>query len=396
MMSHKEFYLKDDQYCSTGGFARYVELFSRLFDRLILAVPVDRHQAPAEVTAFDGDVASIAALPAFKHRFLVLSLWKFHVLLRPMWRAIRQADVVHIMFPGYIQLVGLFLTKLMGKPVFCTFVGDWEANFDVGHIGRRHPRLAAVVKALHRPILRWIVRSGPTLVFGRGLANRYRRWSDDVLEFGSSTFKERDLRPVESVGLAHDPPRLLFVGRLDYKKGVAVLLHALARLRDQGLRAHLDIVGSGPDKAEFERCVGELHLSEEVSFLGFIKMGPDLWRIYGEHDILVLPSFTEGIPKAIIEAFANGLAVVASRVGGIPDLVGPENGLLVPPNDVDALAEALGTLLRDPDLRCRIARTNLCSARSYTMEARVRFLAERLCVRMPDVFVGAVGVPSHE
>lgn len=389
MMSHKEFYLKDGRYCSTGGFGRYVELFSRLFEQLILVVPVDRQRAPAEVTVFDTGTARIAELPAFKHRFLALSLLKFYLLVGPMWRAIRQADVVHIMFPGYSQLVGLVLSKLLGKPLFCTFVGDWEANFDVGHVGRRYPRLAAAVKALHRPVLRWIVRSGPTLVFGRGLANRYRRWSDNVLEFGSSTFTERDLRPVESVGMVHAPPRLLYVGRLDYKKGVAVLLQALAKLRDQGLRAQLDIAGSGPDREEFERLARELDLSREVSFLGFIKMGPELWRIYGEHDILVLPSFTEGIPKAIIEAFANGLAVVATRVGGIPDLVGPENGLLVPPHDVESLAQALGELLRDADRCSRLARNNVREARNYTMEARVGFLRRHLCVRMPKVFTRA-------
>lgn len=385
-ISHKLFYQVNGRYCSDGGFNKYVELLRSVFDRVILAVPVSHDQPPGDLSPLEDGLAVVEEVPTFRQRYPFQSLLHPIALARPMWKAIRQADVVHLVVPGYVQLMGLLLSQLQGKPRFVTVVGDWEAFLASSRAAQTHPRLVAVARAIHRLILRWIVRSGPAFVYGRGLADRYRRWSRDVIEFGDSTFTERDLRAAGSVASIHHPVRLLYVGRLDYKKGVAVLIRSMAALRHRGLSARLSIVGSGSYQSEFHDLVEDLGLRNEVSFLGFMRMGPALWQTYRDHDVLVLPSFTEGIPKVISEAFANGLAVVATRVGGIPDLVGPTNGLLVPPNDVDALTDALARMVGDPDLCLRMARSNLDAAREYTMAARAGCLARHLRDRMPGVF----------
>lgn len=386
VISHKRFHRVSGRYCSDGGFNKYIEMLSGVFDRLILAVPVDHGPPPSGLNPLADGLAAVEEVPTFKHRYPFQSLLHPIAAGRPMWKAIRQADVVHIVVPGHVQLFGLLLSQLQRKPVFVTIVGDWEAFWDATRPGQQYPRLVSVFKAIHRCFLRWILKSGPAFVYGHNLAGHYRRWGGDVVEFGDSTFTEGELRAAASMGALHHPVRLLYVGRLDYKKGVSVLLRAMAGLRGQGLLARLSIVGSGRDEGEFRRLVEELHLAGEVSFLGSMRMGPELWKTYGEHDVLVLPSFTEGIPKVITEAFANGLAVVATRVGGIPDLVGSDNGLLVPPDDVEALTAALATLLKEPELCLRMGRANLEVARKYTIGARARDLAHHLQTRMPRVF----------
>ena len=112
-------------------------------------------------------------------------------------------------------------------------------------------------------------------------------------------------------------------------------------------RVELTIVGGGPNQGEFEQIVQQLKLEGAVTFRGYVAVREELWRVYRGHDMFVLPSLTEGAPKVVIEAFANGLPVVATNIGGIPGMVSPESGILVPPNDVAALGDAIRRILTD-------------------------------------------------
>ncbi len=149
--------------------------------------------------------------------------------------------------------------------------------------------------------------------------------------------------------------RLLAVGRLAPHKGYGTLLHALARLRDDGLRFHLRIAGGGDQRAELEALRDRLGLGGAVTFLGAVapERIDDLWRAT---DIAVLASLTEGLPLTIVEAMAHARTIVATRVGGIPEIIADgENGLLVAPDDAESLAAALRRVILDPDLAARLA-----------------------------------------
>jgi glycosyltransferase involved in cell wall biosynthesis len=158
---------------------------------------------------------------------------------------------------------------------------------------------------------------------------------------------ERDAEPVEEPGF------LLFVGRLRIRKGVEVLLAALARLRHDGVRARLLIAGDGEHREALERRVAELSLGEQVQFIGRASAGR-VHALMGGAAGLVVPSIYEGMPLVVLEAMEEGLPVVASAVSGIPEVVrGGETGWLVPAEDPAALAAALGELLADPAERQR-------------------------------------------
>jgi len=134
--------------------------------------------------------------------------------------------------------------------------------------------------------------------------------------------------------------------RLVPLKGLMQLIQAVASLGPEFPTLRLEIAGSGPQHEKLEREVDRLSLASQVRFLGWQT---DLRPIIRGWDIFAMPSLDEGLPVAIIEAMAEGLPVVATSVGGMPELV--EEGLtgfLVPPSDVTALANRLRLLILNP------------------------------------------------
>src|SRR4029453_18719903 len=148
--------------------------------------------------------------------------------------------------------------------------------------------------------------------------------------------------------------RLVCVARLESTKGQADLLEAFARARLEGPDLTLDLIGDGADRARLERLRDQLGLGDELRFHGALRTD-QVRTVLDTADIFVLPSLRhpsgrmDGIPVALMEAMASGLAVIATRLSGIPELVIHERtGLLVTPESPDELAIALGRLPPDP------------------------------------------------
>jgi glycosyltransferase involved in cell wall biosynthesis len=146
------------------------------------------------------------------------------------------------------------------------------------------------------------------------------------------------------------PAIVLAVGRLRAPKDFVTLVAATAQLAPDVACVH--IVGDGPDRPAVEREIARHRLEERVVLLGERE---DVAGLLASADVFVLPSRSEGMPMSVLEAMAAGLPVVASAVGGVPELViDGETGTLVAPGDPDALARALGALVADPAARARL------------------------------------------
>ena len=164
------------------------------------------------------------------------------------------------------------------------------------------------------------------------------------------------LRPRRDGGAAGDPVRLLAVGRAVEKKGFDLLVEALARLpRDRHWR--LVHVGGGPALAGLKARAAAAGIAERIAWLGPRDQAAVLQH-YREADLFVLPCRVtgdgdrDGLPNVLVEAQSQGLACLSTEVGGVPELIEDGvNGRLVPPDDPRALADALGTLIGDPDRR---------------------------------------------
>jgi glycogen(starch) synthase len=183
--------------------------------------------------------------------------------------------------------------------------------------------------------------------------------------------------PAPSPAAAEPAGFLLFVGRLRIRKGVEVLLEALAMLGREGVPARLLVAGDGEHRAAIEEAVERLQLTARVRLLGRASAG-EVRALLADAAALVVPSTYEGMPLVVLEAMSAGRPVVASRVSGIPEVVlDGETGWLVPREDPGALAAALRELLLDPAEAARrgSAGAARCAARFGPAQAARNWLA---------------------
>lgn len=185
------------------------------------------------------------------------------------------------------------------------------------------------------------------------------------------------LAPKQTNGRAKE---LLFVGRFDRGKGIELLIQAIEDLRVDFPGIRLRMAGDGPLLEPMQRFVAERNLEKNVRILGFVPATGPLERLYKEADIFVLPSNKgEGFPRVILEAWAAGLPVVATRLGGIPYRIHHEqNGLLVTPGNREEMVNALRRLIQDGNLRYRLAKGGYETIRSLTFEHQARRIRKLL------------------
>jgi len=162
----------------------------------------------------------------------------------------------------------------------------------------------------------------------------------------TATFRIRDRRDVaRELGVADDGiRRCLFVGRLAEEKGVLTLIAAMGHLHRKRQDVRLYVIGDGPEAAAARELVASLGLREDVVFLG-ARQHDEIASWIGACELLALPSLREGCPNVVLEALASGRPVVASAVGGVPDLIGATNGVLVPPQQPEAMSEGIDRAL---------------------------------------------------
>jgi glycosyltransferase involved in cell wall biosynthesis len=156
------------------------------------------------------------------------------------------------------------------------------------------------------------------------------------------------------LGIPGDRFAVGWIGRMTAVKRTDDVLVAFKRLRDGGVDAVLCMVGDGPDRLQLEQRAHELGVARDTVFLGYQE---DVAQFYAAFDALVLPSVNEGTPVSVIEALAAELPVVATRVGGVPDVVRDgEDGFLVEAGATGDLADRLAQLARNPALRARMGK----------------------------------------
>lgn len=183
------------------------------------------------------------------------------------------------------------------------------------------------------------------------------------------------------LGYADDDRIILFVGNVQASKGCAELLQAFAQLRTRVPHLKLVFVGAGPLQRSLMEQGRALGVGDDLRFAGRLPH-EQIVRWFGAADVFCLPSHAEGVPNVVLEAMACGTPVVATRVGGVPEVLPAYAGSMVPPRDASALAEALFTALGTEWDRPRITG----HARSFdwdTNVARLRALIEDAALRTP-------------
>ncbi len=182
--------------------------------------------------------------------------------------------------------------------------------------------------------------------------------------------KKLSLKAILS-NIGYRPPFVVgYVGYLTKQKGVNILLESFDRLkRETKNKVVLFIVGDGPEKRTLEKLAKKLNINDSVFFLGYKKNAIKFMTLF---DLFILPSLWEGQPNVILEAMALGLPVIATNVGGVPEMIqNKENGFLVKPNDSEALTKAIEFLVNSEPDRKKISDKAARSVKKYSIENMV-------------------------
>jgi glycosyltransferase involved in cell wall biosynthesis len=244
-------------------------------------------------------------------------------------------DLIHAhVFDAGVPAV--LIGRLYGTPVVIT---EHDSDFPRGLLSP-----AAVLRA--RLAFRWAAAVLPvSLALQRGIERYGIRARFSVIP---NVVDTRLFTPPSVFRPSPGPLRILFVGTLIPVKGLPFLLRALAQWPQPRARWHLDIVGDGSHRTEYERLATELGLTAQVNFHGF-RPKAEVADFMRQADLFVLPSLWENFPCVLLEALASGLPIVSTYTGGIPEIVDDAVGQLVPPGDSESLAQALTSMLASPD-----------------------------------------------
>ncbi|MDQ6847438.1 MAG: glycosyltransferase family 4 protein [Candidatus Dormibacteraeota bacterium] len=274
-----------------------------------------------------------------------------------LWPQLRGADIVHSQDRRALLLCGAVVRTATGAELVHTYHGLPEELVGLpGRPGARpsgSPLRAAWRLHGHLRFEALLVRLGAVVVPSHALADFLvsRGFPAPRMHVVPSRIDIRRTEPAQP----HHPVRIATAARLETHKGIDVLLDACARLNGSTPHVHLDIYGDGSLRVELEQRAARSGL--DVTFHGNVTDVRD--RLLGA-DIFVLPSRGENLPITILEAMAVALPVVASRVGGIAELVDDGvSGRLVEPDDIPALAQALAPLIEDPEARAAMGRAGV-------------------------------------
>ena len=227
---------------------------------------------------------------------------------------------------------------------------------------------------LHRKSIQ-LGKNGVFLCTGSILYNIYKKANKKVFYFIDSTILSKDLKePKRSL---IEPIKFLYVGRILEEKGIFFLIDAMKELKEK-YKLELHIVGFGKDENKLKQIIKD---EDFIIFHGFIPQGEKLYEIYSSSDVFVMPTinYPEGFPRVILEAWANGLFVISSRVGGIEGL-GQDFGnlLFFRPGDKSEFIKKVELILDNSEIRERLRNGILQIQRKITSEYMINFLKEIL------------------
>ena len=380
-ITHVRLYERDGCYFGSG-YLRFVKNIAELFGHVELCVPVSHEPVPKGYFPMDLERVSVSPLPMYQKRWEQVALLKAPLLVPGLARSISRCDLTWIFLPNYLSVVAWATCLVLGKPFVLGIVGDWGEVYRLIFANRGLPLLGRFIGGLHTLLLAAMIRTSKfTFTVGSRLAKVLGRGNPRVSYYINSRFQDTDIADCVSANTGPER-RLLAVGRLDRYKGVIELLKAARILIDEGIRIRVRLAGEGPQREALEEAAREMGIQDNVDFLGWVPLFPDLQQEYRSTDVFVLPSYTEGFPKVVLEAMCNGVPVVATRVGSLADIVRDgRNGLLVEPRNPVGLAGAIRRLLAEEKLRQEIGSGGLATARKFTMKC------QQSCIK--DALVGA-------
>jgi glycosyltransferase involved in cell wall biosynthesis len=352
------------------AFVRFMTGLRPLVERLVLVGRLDAEPGRSHYPLGEG--VDFVGLPHYSSLTRPLEVLRSLAgSARRFWRLLDDVDTVWLLGP-YVHAIGFVALALARRRRVVLGVRQDLPTY----VRSRHPDarwIHAAADALEG-IFRLLARRLPVVVVGPDLANRYAR-SPRLLELAVSLVAAADVvDPDAALAAVESTPRtLLSVGRLDREKNPLLLVDAIAALHAQDPTWRLVIVGDGPMRAEVEARVALLGVQAAVDVRGYVPVDDGLPELYRSADAFLHVSWTEGVPQVLFEAFAAGLPVVATDVGGVAQAAG-DAAVLVAAGDVEAIVAAVDRVAGDASLRRELVHAALERVHAHTLEAETQRL----------------------
>jgi len=358
------------------------------FDRLDLIIFLKKmcNLKGLEVLNIDASRVRIFGIPFPRNA------WEEHIFKAPliMWALIRlfqkhwrDWDAIFIWYsPNVACLWSYILARALDIPVvlFCG-VDPGTALMIESRYKSIFKRILCKALALYsKKIFSLMVTHIPTIVTGEDLFNRYKNKNPNLYKIFSTRVHigEIEKELIQQRRHLRHNFNILTVTRIVPVKTLEYLIDAVAEIRNLKVNALLKIVGPLEDIDYFfflQNKIKKLNLERVIQFVGAVSY-KDLIKFYREADVFVLPSVSEGTPKVIPEAMAKALPIVATRVGGIPEMVtNGREGILVNPKDTAGLARALQRLAQDKELKRKMSQASIKKSYQFTVEVQIQKLA---------------------
>jgi glycosyltransferase involved in cell wall biosynthesis len=335
IVSNMAHYRVGDQIVGHGATARELDALATLFDEVRHVACLHDELAPASALPYRAKNIELVPLPPAGGDQLVAKLDIVRHLptyTRVIARELRDADAVHVRCPANVTLCALAVLAASRKPArrWVKYAGSWQAT-----------PAESPVSALQR---RWLAR--PHLRAQVTVNGAWPGQPAHVHSFDNPSLTDEELATGRAIARTKSfgtPLRLLFVGHLGAAKNPRTAIDALARLRDRGLDARLDLAGEGTELAAMRGEVTARGLALHVTLHGALPR-PALDELYARAHFVVLPSATEGWPKVLAEGMAFGAVPVATAVGSVPAILGElgVGGVIATPSAA-AFADAIAS-----------------------------------------------------
>jgi len=347
----------DGRPCAYEPYVREMEVWGRLFSKVIVCAPRGEGLLPRHQAAYATDNVEWRLVPYPLEANAggpLRRAMRLPVLAQALRSLYQESDVILLRAPGHPSL----LARLMSPALGGTTITKWAGLFDAFPGERLPSRLE-----------RWLAMrtTRPVLIYGPTPSEKTQ-----FISFPPALMTNEELARAHSLGTSRrwEPPwQLLAVGRLLEVKNFMLALRGLAALRMRAPRLdwRFRLVGDGPEEAALRTYAADAGIGDRVELVGALPFR-DLQHLYGRAHMVIMPGVKEGWPKIIAEAWAHGAVPVAAAAGIVPWIMASGDAGSTFDPDPESLSTTLERLLTDPDAMARASARGLSRARELSLE----------------------------
>lgn len=377
-ISDQRYYLSENNsWYTTSSFPKeLIELFDDLdewifFGRLyktentdkLFKIEIDSNQVEI---SFEGVWNSKQGIKGY-----VENLTKYLKILR---KNIKRSDILYLKFSFIASYLTPFVSSLKEKYIITHMVGDIETL----KLTKSGFYLGPLVY-LQKKIYSYIAKKSNLQIFvSNNLKKKYSIEPGYSVVVAESRVMKKDI--ISTPHLLRNTEanlKLLFVGRISPEKGLLDVIKAIYKSSE----VSLDIIGTGDYKSELEKNIKNYNVGSKVRFNGSRRWGDELFECFRNYDFLILPSYSEGLPLVIVEALSMGLPVIASNVGGIPEIIKhKQNGYLFEAGNVKEITNILEEVKVNKKSREDLILKGIETAKKYSLESQLDIFKQAIKV----------------